>query len=352
MTVAGPRRVCAVIPHHRGRRLLARCLESLLASDGVELDVVIVANACQEALPEIVESSAQIHVVPSARSLGFSTANNVGAAWAREQLGDPEYLFFVNNDTIVERETLLRLVGALAADAGRAIAGPRLMIWGADGVLNSLGLNVTGTGEAWDEGIGRPVSEFEPLPSIRSVLAVTGAAMMIGIEIFDRLGGWEELYAFYFEDIDLCLCARSHGLDVVLVTDAVMSHVISATAVRGSDLKRQLAWRNRFLLMAIHWPWRLLLTRGTWTAASELRLAFRRAKARAWSDLRLQLRAWLGALERWPAAWRARRRLGSDNSWCSYLRPHRSVPVIQLPELPHEAKLDAAKFDDEAQASP
>jgi GT2 family glycosyltransferase len=340
MTVAGSRRVCAIIPHHRGRRLLARCLQSLVASDGVELDVVIVANACQEALPEVVETSARIHVVASARALGFSTANNVGTAWAREHLGDPDYVFFVNNDTIVEPETLRRLVDALEADSGRAIAGPRLMIWGADGVLNSLGLNVTRTGEAWDEGIGRPVAEFEPLPATRSVLAVTGAAMMIGTDVFDRLGGWEGLYAFYFEDIDLCLRARSHGLDVVVVTGAVMSHAISATAVRGSDLKRQLAWRNRFLLMAIHWPWRLLLAAGSRTAASELRLAFRRAKARAWSDLRLQVRSWLGALKRWPAAWRARRRLGADTSWRRLLRPHRSVPVIELPELPEEARLE------------
>ncbi len=339
-------RVCAIIPHHRGRRLLARCLDSLLASDGVDLDVLVVANACREELPEIAASSRRVHVFASERSLGFSVANNVGAAWAREHLGDPEHLFFVNNDTIVERQTLRRLVDALEEDAGRAIAGPRLMIWGADGVLNSLGLNVTRTGEAWDEGIGRPVGEFEPLPSTRSVLAVTGAAMMIRAEVLGRLGGWEDLYAFYFEDIDLCLRARSHGLEVVLAGDAVMSHAISATAVRGSDLKRQLAWRNRLLLMAIHWPWPLLLTAGTRTAASELRLAFRRAKARAWADLRLQVRAWLGALRRLPAAWRARRGLGPDKSWCEQLKPHRSVPVIELPELPEEAQ-----FDDEARSS-
>lgn len=342
MSGAAAGRVCAVIVHHRGRRLLGRCLESLLASEGVELDVVVVANACREELPEIVEVSPRVHPVVSGRSLGFSAANNLGAGWGREHLGERDYLFFVNNDTIVEPATLSRLVAALRAEGGRAIAGPRLMIWGADGVLNSLGLNLTRTGEAWDEGIGRPLSEYEPLAAARSVLAVTGAALMIDAGVFARLGGWEDLYAFYFEDLDLCLRARSHGLDVVLAADAVMSHAISATAVRGSDLKRQLTWRNRFLLMAIHWPWRLLLTAGARTAASELRLAWRRARARAWADLRLQVRSWLGAVRRLPAAWRSRRRLGPERGWTTFLAPHRSVPVIRLPELPDDARIDEA----------
>ena len=65
-----------------------------------------------------------------------------------------------------------------------------------------------------------------------------------------------------------------------------------------------------------------------------------RARARAWSDLRLQVRSWLGAVKRWPAALGSRRRLGPVRSWTERLRPHGSVPVISLPELPDDAKLD------------
>ena len=332
-------RVGAVIVHHRGLRLLECCLESLLASSGVELTIVVVANACTEPLPEVASSSSRVHVVTSERSIGFSAANNLGADWLRSRCADCQLLFFVNNDTLVETTTLERLAAGLTASETRAIAGPRLMIWGADGVLNSLGLNVTGTGEAWDEGIGRPLSDYQPLDAVRDVLAVTGAALMIRRRLFEQLGGWEELYGFYFEDIDLCLRVRSHGHQVVVVNDAVMRHAISATAARGSDLKRQLSWRNRLLLMAIHWPWPLLLRAGSRTAAGELRLAWRRARARAWADLRLQLRSWLGAIERLPAAWRCRRRLGQHCQWTERLRPHGSVPPITLPELPREAVL-------------
>ena len=69
-----------MIVHHRGKRLLARCLDSLLASRGVDLTVVVVANACREALPEVAEASSRVHVVATEHSLGFSAANNLGAA--------------------------------------------------------------------------------------------------------------------------------------------------------------------------------------------------------------------------------------------------------------------------------
>lgn len=332
--------VCAVIVHHRGRRLLARCLESLLASREVDLEVVVVANACDEPLPESVETSSRVHPVASARSLGFSAANNLGAAWAQEHLAPTDFLFFVNNDALVEPETLMRLSSDLAEHADCAIAGPRLMIWGAGDVINSLGLNVTRTGEAWDEGIGRPLSEYEPLPARRAVTAVTGAALMMRQDVFSQLGGWEDLYAFYFEDIDLALRARAAGWEVAVVTDAVVRHAISATAARGSDMKRKLSWRNRFLLMMIHWPWRLLLAAGARTVRAELGLAWRRLRTGARADLALQVRSWLGAVKRWPQAQAARWRRGHDQSWTRELKPHGSVPTITLPELPDDAIFD------------
>ncbi|MCZ6508359.1 MAG: glycosyltransferase family 2 protein [Acidobacteria bacterium] len=333
--------VCAIIVHHRGSGILARCLESLLASEGVALEIVVVANACQEALPSLVEAHPRVHVIISERSVGFSAANNLGARWARTHLPAHDYLFFVNNDTIAEPDALRRLIVVMAATPERVIAGPRLMIWGAPRVLNSLGINITLAGEAWDEGIGRPLEEFQPLPVCREVIAVTGAALMMRTTAYETLGGWEDLYGYYFEDIDLCLRARSRGWEVVVVGDAVVHHAISATAVRGSDMKRQLSWRNRFLLMMIHWPAPLLLSAGSSTAARELRLAGRRLRARAWPDLRLQVRSWLGSIKRWPRAWSLRRALGGDQSWTGFLEAHGTVPVIRLPDLPDDALIDS-----------
>ncbi len=335
----GGSRVCAVIVHHRGLRLLDRCLECLEGSIGVEVEVVVVANGCREALPERIASSAALHVVRSERSIGFSDANNLGAAWARENLSPVDAYFFVNNDALVEPGALAALVAEFDAAPECGIVGPQLEIWGAPGVLNSLGLNVTVDGEAWDEGIGRPSAEYELDADSLDVLAVTGAALMVRRELFEELGGWNEIYGFYFEDIDLCLRARSRDRSVRVARRARVAHAISATAARGSDFKRKLSWRNRFLLLLTHWPWGLLLGAGSRLAWTELKLALRRARARAWSDLELQARSWAGALVRAPRALATRRRSGGTSTWVERLKPRGSVPVIELPELPADAEL-------------
>ncbi|MEM7356713.1 MAG: glycosyltransferase, partial [Acidobacteriota bacterium] len=147
-------RVHAVIVHHRGEAMLARCLESLMASIRVELEVVVVANHCQEPLPELAHTSPQVHVVTSETSLGFSAANNLGVAWAKQHLGQPEFYYFVNNDTESTEDALVRLIAALEARPEAAMAGPKLLILDADDHYNSLGINVTEDGWGWDEGIG------------------------------------------------------------------------------------------------------------------------------------------------------------------------------------------------------
>ncbi len=329
-------RVQTIIVHPRGRALLGRCLRSLVASRGVSLEIVLVANACAEPLPPEA-ADPRIEVVHSPRALGFGAANNLGVRAALARWGSSPYLFFLNNDAFVAPDAIARLVAAVEADDFRAIAGPRLMIWGTGERVNSLGLNVTRTGEAWDEGIGRPLAEYGPFPTaMREVLAVTGAALLIRGEAFAHLGGWEELYAFYFEDVDLCLKAHSHGLAVVLEPSAVVEHAISATAMRGSRLKVQLSWRNRFLLLAARWPLGTLAAVAPRLALSQLRLLWRRLRAGARDDARLQLLAWGGALERLPAALRSRRHSGRDRAWVTLLRPHGSVPQIELPPLSQE----------------
>ena len=326
-------RIHAVIVHHRGKELLEHCLRRLLASHSVDLQVVVVSNDCKEPLPEIVESAPAVHVVRSETSLGFSAANNLGVDWARRHLGEPEHWFFLNNDAGVEPDTLCRLTEALGSTPKAGIAGPQLVIWGAEEHLNSLGLNVTAIGEAWDEGIGVPLADYGEIPGRREVLAVTGSAILVVGEAFREIGGWNELYGYYFEDIDLCLQARERGWKVVHVPDAVAAHAISATADQITDFKRLLSWRNQLVLILRHWPVGTLLAAAPRLIGGQLKVFVQRLRLKCYPDARLQARAWGGALRLLPRAVAQRLQGGGDRSWTRFLRPAGSVPVIRLPPI-------------------
>jgi GT2 family glycosyltransferase len=325
-------RIHAVIVHHRDSPLLEHCLRGLLASRGVDLRVVVVANACEEALPAIAIDEPSILVTRSSTSLGFSAANNLGVTSARAQFGEPEHYLFLNNDVLVEPDTLLRLAEAVEAWPRGGIAGPQLVIWGAEDHLNSLGLNVTLFAEAWDEGIGKSLEEYGPLPATREVLAVTGSAALVRAATLAEIGGWSEVYGYYMEDIDLCLKARGRGWKVVHAANSRAAHAISATSDRVPDFKRYLTWRNQWLLLLVHWPARTLLRQAPLLLGSQLLVFARRLRARAYGDARLQARSWGGAIARLPAALRERRGR-RESSWVGFLRPARSVPAIRLPQV-------------------
>lgn len=326
-------RIHTVIVHHRGRELLELCLRRLLASRGVDLQVVIVSNACREPMPEIAEGHERVHLVRSDASLGFSAANNLGVDWARRVLGEPDHWFFLNNDAGVEPGTLGRLSEALGSVPRAGVAGPRLVIWGAEDHLNSLGLNVTAIGEAWDEGIGVSLADYGEIPSQREVLAVTGSALLVSAEALREIGGWNDLYGYYFEDIDLCLQARQHGWKVIHVPDAVAAHAISATADQITDFKRLLSWRNQVVLMLRHWPAGHLLRATPRLVGGQLRKFIHLIRVKDYADARLQARAWGGALRLLPRALVQRLHKGGDSSWTRFLRPAGTVPVIRLPPI-------------------
>jgi GT2 family glycosyltransferase len=324
--------VHAVVVHHRGPEILSRCLETLLASSGVDLRVAVVANACPEPLPTVAEQSPLVHVERSETPLGFAAANNRGAARLREREGRPSYLYFLNDDTTSEPSTLAQLVGHMTRTPACAVAGPRLMIERTDAIVNSLGLNLAVTGEAWDEGLGRTLGDCSPLDGVRPVLAVTGTALLVREDVFGRLGVWREIFHYYYEDVDLCLRARSLGGEVEVVTDAVVHHAVSATARRDSDFKLYHILRNRLLLLVLHWPAGLLLRTAPRVLGLELgRFLVRLGRGRR--DLAgVQARSWAGFLRRLPAAARLRGRSGPGSSWTAFLKPPGAIPASRLPD--------------------
>lgn len=335
--------VHVVVVHHRGEAMLEACLRSLLASEGIRLEIVVVLNHCLEAVPALAQESPQVHLLTLEHSHGFGEANNLGVAWAKERLGPADYYYFVNNDTVSLPDTLRHLVVQLRTSPTAAIAGPQTLIESAPDFINSLGLNVTEDAWGWDEGIGIALCEYGPLPGVRQVMAVTGSALLIESSTFDNIGGWSETYDYYFEDIDLAIKAWKQGRAVLHVPESVIYHRVSATMTVGAERKFFFFWRNRLLLAAIHWPLGML--------ASVLRRAIvSEVLQRPWKESSLQRRALFGALRKTPSILRERfRRPTGDRGWHRFLHPAGSVPRITLPQ---PGEVPAALLAAETAASP
>ncbi len=138
---------------------------------------------------------------------GFAARANAGLAAALE--AGFEQALLLNDDTALEPGALAALEREARPDR---VLGAVLLDWEGGGVQQA-GMSLRGARVRARTDIGDG-----------AVDAVGGAAMLLPLALWRRLGGFDEAYQFYFEDLDLCLRARASGAEVRLVPDARIRH--------------------------------------------------------------------------------------------------------------------------------
>ncbi|MDQ4051585.1 MAG: glycosyltransferase family 2 protein [Actinomycetota bacterium] len=229
-------RLTAVMLAWRDEPLLVESVHAVLASEDVDVDVVLVDNGCTSDAVQRLATSAGVTVVDPGDNLGFAGGCNLGA---RHATG--EFLAFVNGDAVVRPDALAHLVSALRDDVGLATASVRL--YDEPDVINSAGNPVHFTGLSWAGGLGQPATSYAVE---REVASASGAAMACRRERFASLGGFCEPMFAYCEDAELSLRSWQRGWKVVYVPEAVALHRYEFSR---NPQKFYLLERNRLLLV-------------------------------------------------------------------------------------------------------
>ena len=188
--------VSAVVLAYGSEPHLEESVRALLASESVTLEVIVVDNQASAEAISAIEALPSVRVVLPGRNTGFAGGCNLGARDA-----DAPILVFANSDAIVDRHCVAELVAALEdPDTGLVCASVRL----ADNpdVVNAVGNPVHFLYFSWAGGFGDPAdSHSEPGP----VASITGATFAARREFWDQLGGFDEKYFLYQEDVDLSM---------------------------------------------------------------------------------------------------------------------------------------------------
>lgn len=207
-----------VIPVFNRADLTASCLTALVESTTGTAEVIVVDNASTDSTGALLASlGSAITVVRNAANEGFARACNAGAQRARGK-----YVVFLNNDTIPQAGWLDALIAAAESDPTVGAVGARLLY--PNGTIQHAGIGFTANFEP--HHLHQGVAGDAPVVSVdRDCEAVTGACLLMPRSLFHDLGGFDEGYQMYFEDVDLCLRVRASGRRVRYAADSIVVHL-------------------------------------------------------------------------------------------------------------------------------
>lgn len=197
--------------------------------------------------PEFLQHGCGIHLYQSEANLGFGAACNraVAIAWSRLKA---DYCILANPDVAVERHTLESFL--VGADKG-ALSSPTILssdgrVWWAGSTLHLPSLRITP---------GARHASFNRVPFI------SGCFVGFGPEVWERIGGFDERYFLYWEDVAMSLRASVVGVPLLHVSGAVVTHEVGAMSGGSRDRPSEVSiyWSAHGVALfsaSLQRPWR------------------------------------------------------------------------------------------------
>jgi GT2 family glycosyltransferase/glycosyltransferase involved in cell wall biosynthesis len=247
---AGLPTVSVIVVNYRGADHAITCLRALrdeLDYPAAKLELLCVENGSGDgsAARLRTELGPTVTVIESPENLGFAGGCNLGAKHARG-----EVLAFLNSDARPDAQWARAAVDVLRTQPSVASVASKVLDWhGANADFVDAGLTWFGMG--YSRGAGQPAPADD---AARDVLFGTGAALFVRAGVFAELGGFDERFFMFYEDVDLGWRLNNRGWRVRYepASFAYHRHHASMSTVDGDDQARELFLLERNALCALY----------------------------------------------------------------------------------------------------
>ena len=252
MTATAPK-VVAVVLDWNGADDTVRCVRSLRRIDYPHLEILVVDNGSRvSAEPMLAAEGLEASFVSTGVNRGYAGGNNAGIAWAIAR--GAEFVWILNNDAEADPDSLVPLLEAARSWPDAGVFGSRVVrgdepsrIWVAWGEVT------------WRQSLIRLVGENEPDGPLfhgeREVEWIPGCALLFRADALREVGGFDEEYFAYHEDVDWAARARAMGWRCRYVGSSRVVHHIhgsSGGASHYGGFRKYLSARNSVLYARRH----------------------------------------------------------------------------------------------------
>ncbi len=236
-------KVIAIVLNFNGKADTKECIDSLLLSTYSNLEIVIVDNGSRdESVAFFKANYPSIHLIESSDNLGYAGGNNLGIRYALEKKAD--YIFVLNNDTIVDARAIGEFVDASHILSNHILGGSVYTYHNKDELQHFGGIWLAKKGKFKN----LPDGKFDTKTS-SELDFLTGCALFIPRIVFEKIGLFEQRFFLYYEEIDFCFRARKNGFQLSFVPEPKIWHKESKSFLHPKPPQSYYQWRNRLFFV-------------------------------------------------------------------------------------------------------
>jgi len=213
--------VLIIIVTYNGAKWIRKCIESIYESNYEHFQIFVVDNASSDDTIEILNAFPNIILHKSPFNLGFGQANNIGMKYALEK--EYDYVFLLNQDTWIEKETITNLVQSSLQNPDYGIIAP--MHYFSD----EKSLEYFFSTRIAPNYCKNLISDYivkgkENMDSVYSINFIHAAAWLINNETLKNVGGFDPLFFHYGEDNNYCQRVLFQGRKIGINPHSIMYH--------------------------------------------------------------------------------------------------------------------------------
>lgn len=250
--------VSIIIPNWNGRDLLEDCLESLKKQTFKNFEIIVVDNGSKDySIEGLTNNYPEIVIVKLDKNYGFAKAINAGV-----KKSECEFMVFLNNDTVADKDWLKNLVDCAQKYPEVISVNSKLLNFYDRKKVDGLGIEINEVGQA--RSIGWEMEDLGQFCTPFYIFGATGGASIFRRDKFIGLEMFDEDFFMYSEEVDFAFRAQFKGYKSLFCPAAVVYHKHKASASKRPQHVEYWQFKNMMQTIIKNYPTKLLTKKWRW----------------------------------------------------------------------------------------
>ncbi len=243
-------KVSFITVNYNGLSDTLELIQSIIKNSYSNVEIIVVDNQSKEnPKPVIMRQFPNVKVVVSEENVGFAGGNNLGIS-----LATGEFLFFINNDTIITDGCIETLIATFENHSKVGGISPMITYYDKPDYIQFAGFTPINHITGRNATIGEMEKNLGQYSRIQNIPYLHGAAMFISRKVVNDVGLMPDFFFLYYEELDWSLRIREKGYELLFQPMAKILHKESVSVGKDSPTKVYYMTRNRIWFMKRNFP--------------------------------------------------------------------------------------------------